>query len=273
MTNARPWYSIRNASPGVAEVYLYEQIGYDFWSGDGTTAKQFLADLRAIGAPQIDLHVNSPGGAVFDGQTIYNGLRNHPSQVTTYIDGLAASIASVIALAGDRVVMAENALFMIHDPWSGCAGTAEDMRREADVLDKVKETIVTVYERSGQDRSAIAQAMAEETWYTAEEALAAGLIDEIVGAQQIAASLDLSGLPYRNAVRVAAGRAQERLDAEAHDRLGEVLADPEPAASVDVSIPVSGSGGAPDRGLPGGAPTLRDVPMQAARLTYQHRKG
>lgn len=266
MTSPRPWYKIRNADNGVAEVYIYEQIGEDWWTGDGVTAKQFAQDLRAITAANIHLHINSPGGLVFDGQAIHTTLRNHPATVTTYIDGLAASIASVIALAGDHVIMAENALFMIHDPSGGCLGTADDMRKMAAALDAIKDSIVTVYERTGQDRALLEQAMADETWYTAAEALQAGFVDEVAGPQQVAAALTLDGLPFRNVGRVLSQRNFDKLT-EAHERIGEVLADAEPEDAA--AAKVSGSGGAPDRSTSGGAPAPinpADAAMQAARL-------
>lgn len=196
----RAWYEIRAAAETDAtDIYVYDVIGEDFWSGGGVTAKQFVADLAAVATPRINLHVNSPGGAVFDGQAIYTALRNHPAEVTTYIDGLAASIASVISLAGDRVVMASNALFMIHDPSGGVLGTAADMRKMADILDRIKDTIVGVYvDASGGDPAAIAEAMAQETWYTAQDALDAGFVDEIAAPIPTTAMFDLSDFGYRH---------------------------------------------------------------------------
>jgi len=117
------WYKIE-AKADKAEIWIYEYIGEDFWTGGGVTAKSFQKYLAAVKASQIDLHINSPGGDVFDGITIYNLLKQHPATVTTYIYGLAASIASVIALAGDRIVMAENALYMVHNPWGVSMGDA-----------------------------------------------------------------------------------------------------------------------------------------------------
>src|SRR5574340_334392 len=121
------WFEIKNKAEK-AEVWIYEMIGKDFWTGEGLTAKDFQKELSEIKASQIDLHINSPGGDVFDGVTIHNLLKQHPAKVTTYIDGLAASIASVIALAGDKVIMAENALYMMHNPTGMGMGTAEEMR-------------------------------------------------------------------------------------------------------------------------------------------------
>ena len=183
----KKWYEIINKADK-AEIWIYEEIGEDFWTGGGITAKNFQKELSDIKAPRIDLHVNSPGGLVFDGITIYNLLKQHPANVTTYIDGLAASISSVIALAGDKVIMAENALFMIHKASGGIYGNSDDMRYYADMLDKVNGSIATTYiSRTKKDESEINDLMAAETWFNAEEALAAGFIDEISGEVDMAA--------------------------------------------------------------------------------------
>lgn len=265
LTAMRPWYEIRNAAdPEVAQVYIYDQVGEDFFGG-GVTAKAFVAELQAITAPAIELHVNSPGGSVFDGVAIHNALLRHPATVTTYVDGLAASIASVIALAGERIVMASNALFMIHLPSGAVRGTAADMRQMADVLDKVRDTIVSTYqERTGASRDQLVAAMTGETWYTAEEALAAGFIDEVGVEQAIAASFDLEALGFQhvpqNAGRVLSGANEQRIRT-AHDSLVEVLASLEGGQEAAAELPTdSDSGGAPDSvSTTGGAPDTAPV--------------
>ena len=167
-------YKIENKAEE-ATVYIYDEIGWF-----GVSAEQFVKDLNAITSPTIHLHLNTPGGAVFDGTAIYNAIKQHTSRVITHIDGLAASIASVIALAGDEVRMSENAFFMIHEPWSIVIGMADDMRHEADLLDKVGGTIAKVYaDKTGKTPDEIADFMAAETWFTASEALEAGFIDQI----------------------------------------------------------------------------------------------
>lgn len=184
----KPFYSIKAQTPTIAEVWIYEQIGEHWWS-EGITAKKFCQDLTDLKCDTINLHINSPGGSVFDGQAIYNSLVRHPATVNVYIDGLAASIASVIALAGDKIIMGDNALYMIHNPWGATQGTAEEMRKCADVLDKCKDTIVNVYaKRCNLSAADIIAAMDAETWYSATEALAAGFIDE-VGATMAPANL------------------------------------------------------------------------------------
>ena len=228
----RPWYEIKAKAEDRAEVYIYEQIGEDLF-GEGVVAKQFVEELAALEVAQIDLHINSPGGSVFDGQAIFNAIDRHPANVTSYIDGVAASIASVVALAGDRVVMARNALFMIHDPFALTVGTAADMRKMADVLDQVAQTILGVYvAKTGADEEEIASAMAAETWYSADEALATGFVDEVAEPLRLAAlqRWDFKALGFRNAPTIEpedAGRvlsaANERKLREARDLIDHVL--------------------------------------------------
>ena len=181
------WYKIINKSE-VAEIWIYEMIGEDFWSGGGVTAKNFQKELSAIKATQIDLHVNSPGGEVFDGIAIYNLIKQHPANVTTYIDGLAASIASVIALAGDEIYMAENALMMIHNPYGMVMGMAEDMRKMAERLDIVRDSISKAYmSKTDMPEEEINALMEAETWMTADDAMELGFIDDVTDKIDMAA--------------------------------------------------------------------------------------
>lgn len=181
-----------------AEIWIYEDIGAG-WFG-GITAKDFADELKALkNASQITVYINSPGGDVFDGISIYNQLRRHPANVTIEVDGLAASIASLIAMSGDRITMAANALMMIHKPWGGAFGTADEMRAYAETLDKVEATLVDTYaKRSGTEAGLISQMMAEETWMSSDEALKYGFIDEITEEKQMAAHVDLKKYNFRN---------------------------------------------------------------------------
>jgi ATP-dependent protease ClpP protease subunit len=166
--------------PAAAEVEIYEPIGQN-WYGDGLTAAKFRTDLKALGdVKDISVRINSPGGEVFDGFSIYNALKEHPAKVTVYIDGLAASIASVIAMAGDAVYMGEGAMFMVHSPWTLAMGDAEDMRQTADMLDKIAVGLVDAYVAgTNQPREVVDGWMAGETWFTRDEAIAMGLADGI----------------------------------------------------------------------------------------------
>lgn len=176
------------AAGETAEVLLYDEIGYF-----GITAKEFVTRLQAIEAETIHLRVNSPGGDVFDGLTIANALRGHQAQVIVHVDGLAASIASIIALAGDEVRMAENAFLMIHDPFTIAIGNAEDFRKVAGTLDKVAGVLADTYRaKSGAETEQVKQWMADETWFTAQEAVDAGLADTAEAPSEARASFDLS---------------------------------------------------------------------------------
>ena len=151
----KSWYTIRARTSGT-EVLIYDEIG-----AYGVTAKGFLAELGALpDDAAIDLRLNSPGGSVFDAVAIYNALKRHPGEITVWIDGIAASAASYIAMAGDLIVMPENAFLMIHDPSGLVMGTAEDMRATADALDKVKVSLIQGYAaKSGATDEEIAALM------------------------------------------------------------------------------------------------------------------
>ena len=189
----KSWYTIRARASG-AEVLIYDEIG-----AYGVTAKGFLAELGALpNDAALDLRLNSPGGSVFDAVAIFNALKRHAGEVTVWIDGIAASAASYIAMAGDIVVMPQNAFLMIHDPSGLVMGTAEDMRSTAEALDKVKGSLIQGYAaKSGKPDAEIAALMAAETWLDAQEALALGLIDRIAEPVKLAASFDIAR--FRNA--------------------------------------------------------------------------
>lgn len=178
----KPWFSIKNeASSDAAEICIYDQIGRDYWSGEGTEAKQFIDELKTIPKGRaITLRINSPGGEVHAGMAIYNRLRERKDDLTVIVDGVAASIASVIALAGKTLEMPANTLFMIHDPWGMVAGNAEELRKAADMLDTHRDAILSVYERkTGLSAKQLEKLMADETWYTGKEAMEAKFADKV----------------------------------------------------------------------------------------------
>lgn len=175
----RSWYRIENADDGdsTADIYIYDEID-PFW---GVAASDFVNDLSAVTATTITVHINSPGGDVFDGIAILNALRQHESHIVTQVDGLAASAASFIAMGGDEIVMAPNSQMMIHDPRGICVGTSKDMTAYAALLTKVSDNMAAIYaEQAGEDAAFWRVEMAKETWYTAEEAVAAGLADRVL---------------------------------------------------------------------------------------------
>ena len=181
------WYSIKALSRGTAEVLLYDEIGA--W---GISAQQFARDLKALGDLQrIDLRVHSPGGDVFEGTAIYNLLKHHPARVEGYVDGLAASMATVILMACDVVHIPENALMMVHKPWGITGGDADDMRRYVELLDKIEDTMVMAYAgKTGKSADEIKSLLKEETWMTGREAVEAGFADQLTESLAAAAHLN-----------------------------------------------------------------------------------
>ncbi len=206
MSQPREWFRVvqNSATPSIADIHIIDVIGS--WDDDwmarnigcdmGVTARAFIEQLGALAdsVSTIRVHINSPGGDVQAGIQIANALRAQAAKgrtVETYIEGLAASIASVIAMAGSRVVIADNALMMVHNPWGGAIGDAREMRRVAAVLDTMRGQIIATYQwhspMSAEDLAAFLDA---ETWLNAEEAIAAGLATEQIAGLQAAAALD-----------------------------------------------------------------------------------
>jgi ATP-dependent protease ClpP protease subunit len=192
--NKKNWYSMKakDGDASTVEVLIYDEIGY--W---GVRAKDFIRDLQALAAKakSIVVAVNSPGGDVFDAFAIYNALRRYEGKVTCRVDAVAASAASLVIMAGDKIVMPDNAMIMIHNVWTWAVGTADDLRDLADVMDKMRDGIVAAYARkSGQDAAKLIEMMDAETWLTALEAHALGLCDVIEDPVRLAASASSRGM-------------------------------------------------------------------------------
>lgn len=184
-----PWRMTAQAS-GQLVIYLYDEIGDSGW-GDGTTAKKFAEDLAAAGNVRgIQLRVNSPGGSVFDGITIYNTLLKHGAKITAQVDGLAASITSVIIMAAAEIAVCENAMMMIHNPHAFTGGDSNDLRKIAETMDKVKGSMILAYQRHARQLSAkqIGALMDAETWMTAEEAVEQGFAESVLEPDEVAAA-------------------------------------------------------------------------------------
>ncbi len=182
----KTWYALSaRAEVRQTEISIFDEIGYY-----GVSAKQFIGDLKRVPADhEIVLKIHSPGGEVFDGNAIFNALKRHPGGVTVQIEGLAASMATVISLAGAPVKMAANGFYMIHNPWGVAMGDADEMRDQAALLEKIREGMIAAYaSKSGQEPEQIAAWMDAETWFSAEEAQAAGFVDEVTDSLAIAAS-------------------------------------------------------------------------------------
>jgi len=183
------WYNIKaEASSKSADVYIFDEIGTF-----GLTAQSFIEEIKSYKDTPMSLHINCVGGDVFEGMAIYNVLKKRTAKTTVYIEGIAASMGSVIALAGDEVIMAENSLFMIHNAWGGAMGEATEIRKTAALLDKISGEIADIYtKKTNLPYNRVKEMMDEETWLSADEAYNLGFIDSISDAIKVAAKYDVS---------------------------------------------------------------------------------
>lgn len=191
MKNKKFW-QFNAKGNSIGELMLYGDIASSTWWGDEVTPKDFKADLDSLGDIQtLNIYINSNGGDVFAGQAIYSMLKRHSATKNVYIDGLAASIASLIAMAGDKIIMPANSMIMIHNPWTIAMGNSNDFRKLADDMDKIRESMLSVYEsKTGMKQEDIIPLLDSETWMTAQDALDSGFCDEIEEEKLVAASLD-----------------------------------------------------------------------------------
>lgn len=204
VTEAAGGFAVFNRTGSAPEVWLYGVVGD---SQEGVTAAQFRKELDGLGSPkELTVRINSVGGSVGDGLGIYNCLKRHPAKVIIEVDGIALSAASLIAMAGDEVRMAENALMMIHNAWDVIAGDAAEMRKKADQLDIWNGTVIAAYtERTKIPREKIAAMMSAETWMEPAEAKRLGFADVISAPQKVAAKFDPAR--FRNVPAAALRRA------------------------------------------------------------------
>lgn len=208
------WYNV-NKDKEVPEIMIYDVIGDDW---DGVTAKQFIKELNEIEADEIVVRINSPGGLVYEGLAIYNALKQFNGKVTTRVDAIAASIASVIFMAGDVREMPEASDLMIHKPWSMIVGDAEDMRAEADELDRVQNMLEDIYVKgSGMERTSVTEMLNATTWMEARTAQEHGFATQLLEDVKIAACVfdlnTLADVPERH--RKMAEAAQKRSEEKA----------------------------------------------------------
>ncbi|HGN1327908.1 TPA: ClpP-like prohead protease/major capsid protein fusion protein [Proteus mirabilis] len=182
----KSWFRMQAKEDQTADIYIYDEIG-----GWGISARRFTEDLISLGnLSHINLHIHSPGGEVFDGIAIYNQLKNHSATITVYIDGLAASMASVIAMVGDTVIMPKNAMMMIHKPWGVSWGDANDMREYADLLDKLENVLIPAYvAKTGKTTEEITAMLEQETWLDGDECVEHGFADKVIEPVKAMASL------------------------------------------------------------------------------------
>lgn len=253
------WEIKQQTTPGVLDLYIYGDVegdGYDWWTEEAirseTSANTFREELEKYpDVQQINLYINSWGGSVFEGTAIYNQLRRHPAHKTVYVDGFACSIASVIAMAGDEVVMPRNALMMVHNMAMGVFGNAAELRKSADDLDKINEAGREAYLQKAGDKltpEMIAQMEDDETWLTAEECIQYGLADRYAEQEadmsQAAAVLQKANLNLEQRLKV-----QKSLAAQLRQLLqkpqrtgGGPSSEPEPKQETNPILKLFGGG-------------------------------
>lgn len=199
-------------------ISVYDPIGYDYWTGEGVTARRVAGALRALGPGDVTVNINSPGGDMFEGLAIYSLLREHQGRVTVKVLGLAASAASVITMAGDTVQIARAGFLMIHNAWVIAAGNRNDMREIADWLEPFDASMADIYAaRTGSDAKAMARLMDAESWIGGSASIDQGFADELLpsdqvgrgeakahahAARRIEAALRASGMPKTEAMRL-----------------------------------------------------------------------
>jgi ATP-dependent protease ClpP protease subunit len=200
-----PWFKAQAQNKN-AEVWINDQIGMDWWSGDGTTAKGFIEAVQKLGdVENIHLRINSPGGNVSDGLTIYNYLRNHTAKVTVTVEGIAASIASVIAMAGDEIIMGVGTTMMVHNPWTWAGGNAASFRKVADDLDVITKGLLDAYSlKTGKTHEDLQALLDGETYLTAQEAVEHGFADRLDVELSAAASANMDLIKFQVEAKAAA---------------------------------------------------------------------
>ena len=240
---------IRAATDEDRTISIYDVIGYDYWTGDGVTAKRIAAALRGMGPGPVTVNINSPGGDMFEGLAIYNLLREHDGEVTVKVLGLAASAASIIAMAGDTVQIARAGFYMIHNCWVMAIGNRNDLRAVADTLEPFDAAMADIYvARTGKELAEIQKQMDGETWIGGSSAVEQGFADELLASDQVKqgeqksasairrleAALRASGMPKSEAMRLIS-----EFKSSAGDPAGSGAGDPtvhdEPTPVIDLS--------------------------------------
>lgn len=205
-------------------ISIYDVIGEDFWTGEGVTSKRIAGALRRIGNQDVVVNVNSPGGDFFEGIAIYNLLREHPAKVTIKVLGLAASAASIIAMAGDEIQISEVGFLMVHNAWAVAVGNRHDFAETAATLEPFDDAMASLYAtRAGVDKAAAASWMDEETWFNGSRAVEVGLADGLLPSSQVSESTEQSTKSLAAARRVEAALAKQGLPrSERRSLIGEL---------------------------------------------------
>lgn len=224
-------WKMKKMQAKTAEIMIYGDIStYDWW-GDEVTPQKFNDELKALGdVDEISVRINSNGGSVFAGVAIHSMLKRHSAKITVYVDGLAASIASVIAMAGDEIVMPNGSMLMIHNPWTIAMGNAKDFRKMADDLDAICSSMMDIYvARTGIDRDELTALLDAETWMSATQAVEKGFATRVEDTQPIAASI-------RDGKAIINGVEMDWSKFKNAPKLPEEKQPATPAAAVDVDM-------------------------------------
>lgn len=237
---------IRALASGDNVIQMFDLIGEDYWSGGGVTAKKVAAQLRAIGERDVEVHVNSPGGDMFEGIAIYNVLREHPQNVTIKVMGMAASAASIIAMAGDTIEIGAASFIMIHNCWVLAIGNRHDMTETAEWLAPFDTAMRDVYvARTGQSADDVQKWMDDETFMSGSQAIERGFADALLPADQVETSEDakaadrkVNDLRAMELTLVASGLTRT----QARERLSKIKDGSTPGAAADLETPTPGAG-------------------------------
>ncbi len=221
--------NVKAASEDAATISIYEVIGEDPWTGGGVTVKRIDAALRSIGNKDVTVNINSPGGDVFEGIAIYNRLREHQGTITVKVLGLAASAASIIAMAGDSVQIGAASFLMIHNAWVLAIGNRHDLREVADFLEPFDRALADVYvARSGQELDAVQAAMDAESWFSGSQAIELGYADSLLPADEAIVTADApsaDGAQVKAIRRVEAALTKEMPRSAAFDLIKKIKGD------------------------------------------------
>lgn len=216
--NEKFWTMVKNEKKNSGELTIYGYISETDWWDEDVTPKAFNEDLKQLGdVDEIIVRINSGGGSVFAGVAIHSMLKRHPAKVKVYVDGWAASIATIIAMAGDKIVMSQGSTMMIHNPSSGVWGEAKDLRKQADVLDSIRDSLIEIYHnRTGKTKESVGELLNAETWFTAQEAVEYGFADEVEDSLPVVACMragkaifngqEFDFSPYKNAPKLPEAR-------------------------------------------------------------------
>jgi ATP-dependent protease ClpP protease subunit len=262
-------YALLQAGEGrpTPVLYLYDIFGLDLLGG--IAARQVVADLQALGeTPDLDVRLNSSGGDVFEGIAVYNALARFPAKVTVHVDGMAASIASLVAMGGNRILVAENAMLMVHRPWTVLAGDAEEFRRQADTLEKAWNAMLATYaRRTGRRAATLAERVTREGgewWMTAEEAVAEGFADATEKAEKETAVFGLERFRKVPARLAAQAKDAGSLVLPPLPRTAEIAPPRVEKPVAEAAAPASEAGNAPEPSAPSVAARRRI--LDVARL-------